>query len=150
MDLNKPNKPLFKVKVKVTVPYPHNPKKGRKEWAHFAYVSTNLYVRYMTIVANPLLSERRNVQESISRWFEEDFKRPMELETYDELINCRRTVMESMKPEFPDIYQDDYAVDRQGWVKLWLARHMREDLRRVDNDNKKQYVKATKDTSSRL
>lgn len=136
MDLNKPNKPLFKVKVKITVPYPLNPKRGRKEWTHFAYVNTNLYIRYLSVVGDPNKSERYNIQESIERWFEEDFGEILQLETYNDLIHCKKTIMESMKPEFPDIYQDDYAIDRQGWVKLWTTRHMKNDLRSVQNDER--------------
>jgi hypothetical protein len=128
MNLNKPNKPQFKIKVKVTVPYANNPSKGRKEWLHFAYVDTSLYIEYLKTIGNPELSERYNVQNSIERWFKEDFNVDLSLDTYDDLAMCRRTIMESMKPEFPDLYHPDYLIDRQGWVKLWTMRHMKKDL----------------------
>lgn len=94
-------------------------------WVHFCYVPTELKQRFDEKVN----TKNQSLDTWIRIWAKEDFGYD-KMEDYVHLEQLKKAVKLKFKIEFPEVYVDSDS-DRQGWLRIWLSRHMREEIKNV-------------------
>lgn len=102
-------------------------------WTHFCYVNRELYNRYL--YENELTSNSMN--EVISRWCKEDFNVELMMSSSKDIHLLRALVKDFYKRAHPDLFIDS-RTDRQGWLRLWVTRKMKEELRIYGEERNKR------------
>lgn len=86
-------------------------------WRHFSYVPSalvNLYEKNGT-----------KLSEAILGWVKSDTG--VDITDYASLLLAKSKIREIYKSKFPDMYLES-DIDRQGWVRLWVIEHIKEEL----------------------
>lgn len=94
------------------------------EWTHISYISPDIYNRYMK--ENNLTSADLN--DVISRWCYEDFRVKLPMSTNKDIAVLKSLIKDFYKRAHPELYIES-PTDRQGWIRIWLTKKMKEDLK---------------------
>ena len=95
----------------------------KSKWVHLCYVSTEACREYKE--KKP--EEYANLNATIARWTKEDFGEELYVATAEDLENLKTLVKNYCKEAYPEVYLDQ-TTDRQGWLRVWLNKKMKEDL----------------------
>lgn len=101
-----------------------NEPSDRVEWVHLAYIDKNLYDRFL----HEKNIESTDMNEQISRWAKEDFNIELSMSSSRDLYILRGLVKDFYKRAHPELFIDS-VTDRQGWIRVWITKKMREELR---------------------
>ena len=95
----------------------------KEKWVHLCYILTDLYQRY--------LKEQdytgNDLNELLSKWCEADFGTKLSMRSSEDIQTLKDLVHKSAKDKYPEIYFEA-TTDRQGWVRIWVTKHMEEVL----------------------
>lgn len=114
MDVNKTTKLLIKIVDKET---------GQNKWIHFCYIPETLYELYR----GQKQEEATNFNSTLSRWVKEDFNKELSVNTAEELEELKNLVKDYYKEKYPEVYLEQ-STDRQGWLRVWISKKIREEL----------------------
>lgn len=99
--------------------------KGELTWAHLGYVSIQLWQRF---------EKHKNKKgwdnnKWVDKWAYEEF----EIEGVHKPENfelLKRSIQTKFKRIYPELYMEPAAngIDRQGWGRVWITRHMMREL----------------------
>ncbi len=92
-------------------------------WVHLCYVPETLYEMYKTQMSEHLLG----LNDTLSRWLKEDFDVDVSVTDTLGLETMKSLVKEYYKETYPEIYLEQ-STDRQGWLRVWIVKKMREEL----------------------
>lgn len=100
-----------------------NQKRDRAEWVHVSYVDAKLYDIFMS---------RKHIDSSdlndyLSRWVKEDFNVDLAMSSDRDLFIMKELIKDFYKRAHPELYIES-STDRQGWVRVWLSKKMKEEL----------------------
>lgn len=92
-------------------------------WVHFCYIERELYNRFM------YEKGLRNIDmnEILCRWCKEDFNIDVAMSSTKDLYILKTVVMDFYKRAHPDLFWES-RTDRQGWLRVWVTRKIKEDL----------------------
>ena len=93
------------------------------KWVHLCYVPETLYEMYRTQLPDHVLS----FNETLSKWVKEDFDVNVSVTDALGLETMKSLVKEYYKETYPEVYLEQ-STDRQGWLRVWIVRKMKEDL----------------------
>lgn len=93
------------------------------KWVHLCYVPETLYEMYRTQLPDHLLG----LNTTLSEWIKRDFDVDLDITNNEELETMKGLIKNHYKETYPDIYLEQ-STDRQGWLRVWIVRKMREDL----------------------
>lgn len=87
-------------------------------WRHFCYVPTELLKKYgKSGVA---------LDEKIKTWAKKDVG--VEIADTRSLRLAKSKIKSLYKSKYPDLYLEN-EIDKQGWNRLWVIEHIREELK---------------------
>ena len=109
---------LIKVLIKL-----HNDQDNTNKWVHLCYIPKELYDVYTTTKSQEFI----NLNETLSRWAKEDFEEEFSIITAEDLDKLKSLIKEFCKNTYPDVYLEQ-STDRQGWLRVWISKKMKEDL----------------------
>ena len=92
-------------------------------WIHLCYIPEELYTQYKTQSPEQLM----NLNATLSRWVKEDFDKDLAVLSAAELDMMKNLVKGYYKETYPDVYLEQ-TTDRQGWLRVWIVKKMKEDL----------------------
>ena len=104
-----------------------NINKNQVEWVHFCYIDQELYNKFLN-EKNP---QGEPMNATIARWCNEDFCVDLNMSSTTDVIMLREIVKDFYKRAHPDVYIDS-KTDRQGWLRVWVTRKIKEELRIYD------------------
>jgi hypothetical protein len=93
------------------------------KWVHLCYIPEKICNSYKEKYPD-YASDLRG---TIARWSKEDFGKEIIVETAEDLETLKGAVKEFCKEAYSDIYLEQ-VTDRQGWMRVWITRKMKEDL----------------------
>lgn len=107
-----------KVLIKVV-----NEEHDKAEWTHISYIDRSLYRMFL---------EKKNIDSSdmndyISRWAKEDFNINLAMSSKNDIRILKNLVKDFYKRAHPELFIES-PTDRQGWIRVWLTRKMKEEL----------------------
>ena len=105
---------LLKISLKVLLP-----NNKTEYWSHFCYVDVALKTKFNAFTDTPM-------KDWVIRWSRKDFNMP-DLDTTKDLDKLKSKIRHTYAQLFPTIYRQ-METDRQGWVRIWLSDHIREEL----------------------
>lgn len=94
------------------------------KWFHLCYVDTDLYNKYIEHFDLTSL----DLNEIIARWMKENFNYSMVVSRKDDLKIVKELVQDYYKRVYPELYMPVNGIDRQGWMRVFVQKKMREDL----------------------
>ena len=92
-------------------------------WVHLCYIEKELYLKYlkdMDITSNDL-------NRTICRWVKEDYSVELQITTTEDIAVLRTIVKDFYSRTYPEVFIDS-LTDKQGWLRVWITRKMKEDL----------------------
>ena len=97
---------------------------GYKKWIHLCYLPESLFEAYRehTQVGFTQLNE------TLARRAKEDFSVDTEVITDVELEELKTLVKEYYKKLYPEVYLEQ-TTDRQGWLRIWITKKIKEELK---------------------
>lgn len=115
---------LDKMLIKVV-----NESSDRSEWTHISYVDKELYRRFMEEKG----LETTDLNDVLSRWAKEDFNANLPMSSKNDILVLKHLVKDFYKRAHPELYIDS-NTDRQGWMRVWLSKKIKEELRIYGSD----------------
>lgn len=112
------NQNLTKVIIKIRV------SETSHKWVHLCYIPQVLFDEYREKTKEGF----SNLNELLSRWVKEDFNVDLKVDTYENLEALKCLVKVKYKELYPEIFLDQ-PTDRQGWLRVWLVKKIREELK---------------------
>lgn len=109
---------LEKMLIKVV-----NEENDKPEWTHLSYVDSKLYTRLM----DEKHLETSDLNDLLSRWAKEDFNASLSMSSKNDILILKHLVKDFYKRAHPELYIDS-PTDRQGWLRVWLTRKIKEEL----------------------
>ena len=113
---------LTKLLIKIEEPIPET-SETRPKWIHLCYVPEELCKRYRELKPEELM----NLNVTLARWAKKDFDKDLKIENAEDLEVLKGLIKEFCKRVYPDIYLEQ-TTDRQGWLRVWVTKNMKEDL----------------------
>lgn len=113
---------MMKLLIKVTEPVPDT-LGGKIKWVHLCYVPEELCRTYKEEKPEDFY----NLNATLARWAKADFGEELSVEKVEDLDTLKSLIREFCKKVYPDIYLEQ-ATDRQGWLRVWVTKKMKEDL----------------------
>lgn len=110
---------LHKIVLKVL-----NTERDKIEWVHVSYMDRNLYNRF--VQENDL--KYSDLNDYFSRWAKEDFNITLSMSSTNDIKVLKKLVRGYYKRAHPEIFIDS-TTDRQGWMRMWLTRKIKEELK---------------------
>lgn len=92
-------------------------------WAHMCYVPSELYQAWKDKTQTTFC----DWNETLTHWVKEDFNKAIQVETVTEFKELKTLVKEYYRVTYPDVYLDQ-PTDRQGWLRVWVIKKMKEEL----------------------
>ena len=96
---------------------------GHGKWLHLCYIPEDLFNEYKKNRPQDV----GNMNGTLSRWAKEDFGRDIFVNTVSELETLKVLVRDYCKEAYPEVYLDQ-STDRQGWLRVWISKKMKEEL----------------------
>lgn len=117
--MKKSKKPerLKKVVVKVL-------KEGQICWVHFSAVPEKTYDQFLRATE----TEPADLNVFLSKWCKQDFEVMLRMYKYDDIYHLKKAIVERFESEYPELYGSMEMPKIKGWVRMWLAQHMREEI----------------------
>lgn len=109
---------LTKMLIKVV-----NESHDRAEWTHISYVDEALYKKFI----EEKHIETTDLNDYLSRWAHEDFNAQLAMSSKNDIIVLKELVKGFYRRAHPEIFIDS-PTDRQGWLRVWLTKKMKEEL----------------------
>lgn len=100
-----------------------NEEKDKIDWVHLSYVNKDLLTTFM----EKKDIETTDMNEIISRWAKEDFNVDLLMSSTRDIRVLKHLIKDFYKRAHPELFIDS-PTDRQGWVRVWFSRKMREEL----------------------
>lgn len=94
------------------------------KWIHLCYIPDNLYRMYKEQHPEQLMINLNGV---LSRWIKEDFGKDLKITTAAELDTMKSLIKGYYKETYPDVYLEQ-STDRQGWLRVWIVKKIKEEL----------------------
>lgn len=101
-----------------------NDRTDKVEWVHFSYVSRTLLNKFMTEKG----LESTDMNEVFSRWAKEDFNAELSMASTRDIEILKHLIKDFYKRAHPELFISS-ATDRQGWVRVWLSKKLKEELK---------------------
>lgn len=95
-----------------------------ERWVHVCYVNAELYNLYMAETG--MTTAQWN--EILTRWCYEEFHYECAMSTTRDLELLKGLVKDRARKIYPDIFYSVGKTDRQGWMRIWVEKKMREDI----------------------
>lgn len=93
-------------------------------WTHLCYIDEELYKRF--------LDEKKmatvDLNQIISKWCKEDFGINLVVNKQEDLDSLKSVVKAHYESFYPELYRES-KTDRQGWVRIWITKKMKEELK---------------------
>lgn len=96
----------------------------RVEWVHLSYIDRELYKKFLDAKG----IDTTEMNDVLSRWVKEDFNFETTMTTTRDIIILKQLVKDFYRSAHPELYIES-PTDRQGWLRVWLTRKMKEELR---------------------
>ena len=96
------------------------------KWVHLCYVDENTYSEYQT-----LQNETMNIV--LSKWAQDDFDVELPMESLEDIATLKMLVKAACREKYPGIFRDS-PTDRQGWLRVWINNHMKEEIDNVNRE----------------
>ncbi len=109
---------LGKILIKVV-----NETHDRPEWTHISYIDRDLYNKFMQEKG----IETTDLNDFLSRWAKEDFNINLPMSSKNDIRVLKELVRDFYKRAHPELYIES-NTDRQGWLRVWLTRKIKEEL----------------------
>lgn len=93
------------------------------EWIHLCYIDNALYSKFLK--ATELCTTDMN--DIISRWAKEDFNIELNMSSSKDIEILKELIKDFYKRAHPELVIES-ATDRQGWVRVWITKKMKEEL----------------------
>lgn len=93
------------------------------EWEHVCYMDKELYQQFL----KERNAERYELAEFLCRWAKEDFNVDLSMSKKSDIIILKHLVRDFYKRAHPELYIDS-ETDRQGWIRVWITKKIREEL----------------------
>lgn len=93
------------------------------KWVHLCYIPELLYETYKEQKPDNL----KDMNTTISRWVKKDFDKDIEICNAASLEEVKSLIKAFCKETYPDVYLEQ-STDRQGWLRVWISKKMKEDL----------------------
>lgn len=93
------------------------------KWVHLCYLQQDLY----ELFCNRNNYHPADFNDIISRWCKEDFEMDTSMSSTKDIYILKAVIKDYYRRAHPEIYVDN-AIDRQGWLRVWMTRKMKEDL----------------------
>ena len=93
------------------------------KWVHLCYLPEQLYKDY----SEKKPQELADLNGTLARWAKEDFNQDIAVSTQEDLDTLKSLIKNYCKETYPDVYLEQ-STDRQGWLRVWIGKKMREDL----------------------
>lgn len=116
MPMRKPDR-MKKVVIKVL-------RDGEIKWVHFSAVPEKLYRKFFKTTE----SEPADLNQFLSKWCKQDFDVTLRMYKFDDISNLRKAIIERYEADYPELYNSQSQLWIQGWVKMWLSQHMKEEI----------------------
>lgn len=68
-----------------------------------------------------------SVEYWVARWAREDFKMKR-VETAKDLKKLKLMVAQLYMETYPELFHGSVSTDRHGWFRVWVTRHIKEEL----------------------
>lgn len=95
---------------------------GAFKWVHLCYADESIYAEYLAI------QDRDScINPTLSRWIQEDYGVELPMESLEDIAALKQLVKADCKEKYPEIFRDS-PTDRQGWLRLWVNKHMQEEV----------------------
>ena len=94
-------------------------KLGDGSWVHFCYVDSELKGDFVTVSDESLAPW-------VKRWAEEDYNLS-QVDTPEELAELKEAIRQEYQEKYPELFLPS-RTDNQGWVRVWLTQHIKEEL----------------------
>ena len=101
----------------------NDPVSNQCKWIHLCYVPEIIHNEYKEKRPEDL----SDMNSTLARWALEDFNKEMKITTAEELEELKNAVKEYSKEAYKDIYLEQ-STDRQGWLRVWITKKMKEEL----------------------
>lgn len=93
------------------------------KWIHLCYIPKDIYDEYKENRPEDFSS----MNSTLARWAKEDFNRNLEVISSKDLKELKGLIKDYYKETYPEVYLDQ-VTDRQGWLRVWISKKMKEDL----------------------
>lgn len=100
-------------------------KKTENEWVHFCYVPfSTREAFYAKVSVKGWLNN-----EWVRHWAKNDFGLKT-IDTVNGLVELKQAIKDWASEKYPEIYEKNYdgALDKQGWIRVWVTQHMEEEI----------------------
>lgn len=94
-------------------------------WIHLCYIDSDLYFKFLEILG----IDTGDMNSMLSRWCKESFNMDLGMVNSNDIEVLKAVVKDYYKRTYPDIYNET-PTDRQAWMRLWITKNMREELKR--------------------
>jgi len=98
-------------------------------WVHLCYVETELFEKFLKIADTNI-----PLNAHLSKWCQEDFHVENPVTTQDQLTELKQCIKNMYKSMYPDLYRET-AMDRQGWVRAWITKKIKETVENGETRN---------------
>ena len=104
---------------------------NERRWIHFCYVPSDVYDSYfMKLDAGKMETIRKRLR----LWAKQDFGVDVKLNTLDDLRSFRKFILNMYKSEYSELFpKGGFTFSTQGWVTLWVTRHMEMEIETNEN-----------------
>ena len=109
---------LGRIKLKVS-------REGREQWVHFCYTDKILTDRFETEFKPP--TDDPMYSYWVSKWAYEDFG--IVVNSWEDLEELKIVIKNMYKSIYPELYLES-AIDKQGWSRVWVNKHMDKEIRK--------------------
>lgn len=92
-------------------------------WVHMCYVPSELYQAWKEQTQTTFC----DWGDTLTRWVKEDFNADVQAGTVLGFNEVKMLVKKHYKDTYPDVYLDQ-PTDRQGWLRVWVIKKMKEEL----------------------
>lgn len=100
------------------------------KWEHLAYAEPAVYDEFLKTMG----CSRKEFANYVSKWAFFDFNIKLTMAHRNDIETLRVLVKERYKKAYPDLYVES-ETDRQGWMRAWLTKHMKEEIKFYNRGN---------------
>lgn len=98
--------------------------KNKVRWKHLCYIKKDLYDRYMKDQG----LTNNDLNQLLARWCKEDYCIDIPMSSSNDIMMLKQVVQDFFRRSYPDLFREGKGFDRQGWLRIWVTRKMKEDL----------------------
>lgn len=96
------------------------------DWRHLCYIDEKIFYAFF----NTLGCDRSELADFIEKWALLDFNIHLRMTQEQDIKILKELIRDRSRKQYPNLYRD-HKTDIQGWTRMWLTRHMKEEIREI-------------------